>query len=96
EQFIYTCYEELGRSRDEAEARLLHIRHDIETTGTYDHTYEELEHGALMAWRNSNRCIGRLFWDKLLVRDARAASDAAEVVSELLEHKRIGTKGGKI
>jgi len=96
EQFIYTCYEELGRSRDEAEARLLHIRHDIETTGTYDHTYDELEHGALMAWRNSNRCIGRLFWDKLLVRDARGASDATEVVSELLEHIRIGTNGGKI
>ena len=96
EQFIYTCYEELGRSRDDAEARLLHIRHDIETTGTYDHTYEELEHGALMAWRNSNRCIGRLFWDKLLVRDARGASDATQVVNELLEHIRIGTNGGKI
>ncbi|MEC0184372.1 nitric oxide synthase oxygenase [Paenibacillus peoriae] len=96
EQFIYTCYEELGRSRDEAEARLLDICHDIETTGTYDHTFEELEHGALMAWRNSNRCIGRLFWDKLLVRDARNASDTEEVANELLEHIRIGTNGGKI
>ncbi|ASR46835.1 hypothetical protein B4V02_09165 [Paenibacillus kribbensis] len=65
-QIIYTCYKELGRSRDEAVARLLDIRHDVETTGTYDHTYDELTHGAQMAWRNSNCCIGRLVWDKLL------------------------------
>ncbi|MEC0235251.1 nitric oxide synthase oxygenase [Paenibacillus terrae] len=44
---MYTCYEELGRSRDEAVARLLDIRNDVETTGTYDHTYDELKSAAL-------------------------------------------------
>ncbi len=31
---------------------------------------EELIYGAKMAWRNSNRCIGRLFSDKFNVIDA--------------------------
>jgi nitric-oxide synthase len=42
--------------------RLADVQQEIESTGTYTHTFEELEHGARMAWRNSNRCIGRLYW----------------------------------
>ncbi|WP_368738983.1 nitric oxide synthase oxygenase, partial [Staphylococcus aureus] len=35
------------------------IELEIKETGTYTHTEEELIYGAKMAWRNSNRCIGR-------------------------------------
>ncbi len=41
--------------------RLHDIELEIKETGTYTHTEEELIYGAKMAWRNSNRCIGRLF-----------------------------------
>ena len=47
--------------------------------GHYDHTFEELEHGARMAWRNSNKCIGRLFWQSLNVFDKREAITVEEV-----------------
>ncbi|OQM44158.1 hypothetical protein B6A27_18230, partial [Anoxybacillus sp. UARK-01] len=70
-QFIRLCYQELGKSEETISQRLQQIRDEMEQTGTYSHTYEELEHGAKMAWRNSNRCIGRLFWQTLQVIDVR-------------------------
>ncbi|PAV46605.1 hypothetical protein CK486_17760, partial [Pseudomonas sp. HAR-UPW-AIA-41] len=59
--FIKQCYQELNKSEMERTKRLQEIKEQIEATGSYSHTYEELVHGARMAWRNSNRCIGRLF-----------------------------------
>ncbi len=96
EPFIRQCYEELGKRADETEQRLMEINEAIQTTGTYTHTIEELEHGAKMAWRNSNRCIGRLFWDKLDVRDARHVHGTDAIAEELLEHIRYATNDGKI
>ena len=51
---------------------------EIDLTGTYWHTTEELAFGARVAWRNNARCIGRLYWRSLQVRDLRDVSDAAE------------------
>ncbi|WP_078429144.1 nitric oxide synthase oxygenase [Alkalihalobacterium alkalinitrilicum] len=96
EKFIYICYRELGKSTDQIEARLKEVRQEIETTGHYDHTSEELQHGARMAWRNSNRCIGRLFWDSLHVLDERKADSAQEIANALNRHIEYATNGGKI
>ena len=38
-------------------------------TGTYTHTSEELTVGARLAWRHNTRCIGKLYWRGLTVRD---------------------------
>ncbi|MFX3623650.1 MAG: nitric oxide synthase oxygenase [Ectobacillus sp.] len=96
EQFIRTCYEELGKSKAETEKRLLEVGGKIEADGTYEHTFEELEHGARMAWRNSNRCIGRLFWNTLTVFDEREATTAEEMFRALLHHIEFATNNGKI
>ncbi|WP_208918448.1 nitric oxide synthase oxygenase [Paenibacillus uliginis] len=96
EQFIFRCYEELNRTPEEAEERIDNIRNEIERTGTYEHTLQELEHGAKMAWRNSNRCIGRLFWDKLRVIDARNCRATEDSASQLLHHINSATNGGKV
>ncbi|WJQ08882.1 nitric oxide synthase oxygenase [Geobacillus stearothermophilus] len=77
EQFIMASYRELGKSEQEMRRRLNEIRWEVEQTGTYRHTYEELSYGAKMAWRHSNRCIGRLFWQSLHVIDAREAVTVA-------------------
>lgn len=77
-------------------ARLLQIEGEIAATGTWSPSFEELEHGARMAWRNNARCIGRLFWPSLKVRDLRHVSEPAEVYQALLEHLEIATNGGKI
>jgi nitric-oxide synthase, bacterial len=76
--------------------RLRHIRHEIEDTGTYRHTAAELEFGARVAWRNSAKCIGRLYWRSLRVRDRREVTAAADVAAEAVTHLREATNGGRI
>jgi len=95
-QFIYQCYSELGLSKESQEKRINDIIKEILETGSYEHTKEELEHGAKMAWRNSNRCIGRLLWQTLKVFDARKVSKAEEAYDHLLKHISYATNGGKI
>jgi nitric-oxide synthase len=77
-------------------ARLAEIRSEIEREGTYQHTDAELEHGAKVAWRNSTRCIGRLHWKTLIVRDLRHLDTPAAIFDGILEHLRLATNGGRI
>ena len=76
--------------------RLRQVRHEIEATGTYWHTPAELEFGARVAWRNSSRCIGRLYWHSLRVRDRRGVTAAADVAAESVAHLREATNDGRI
>ncbi|WP_246943907.1 nitric oxide synthase oxygenase [Bacillus pinisoli] len=93
--FISTCYVELGID-DKIETRLQHIKLEIDQTGNYVHTYEELVHGAKLAWRNSNRCIGRFFWQTLDVIDARKYETEEDIAEALLYHIKVATNQGKI
>ncbi len=76
--------------------RVRQVLSDIERTGTYEHTAEELAFGARVAWRNSARCIGRLYWRSLVVRDLRALSSADDLAEECFAHLRTATNGGRI
>ena len=78
------------------EARLREIRREISLTGTYRHTLEELEFGARVAWRNSSRCIGRLYWKSLKVRDRREVDTAAGIAEECAGHLRAATNHGRV
>ncbi|MFG6192233.1 nitric oxide synthase oxygenase [Nonomuraea sp. JJY05] len=77
-------------------ARLRDVSRDVARHGTYTHTYEELEFGARVAWRNSSRCIGRLYWRSLKVRDRRQVTTAEGVALECVQHLREATGAGKI
>ncbi len=65
-------------------------------TGTYWHTPEELTFAGQVAWRNSSRCIGRLYWRSLRVRDRRTVTAAADIAAESVAHLRAATNGGRI
>jgi len=80
----------------EKDRRLRWVRAEIAATGTYRHTTAELAFGARVAWRNSARCIGRLYWRSLRVRDLRAVYGADEVARHCVEHLRIATNDGKV
>lgn len=56
----------------------------------------ELAFAARVAWRNQARCIGRLYWRSLLVRDCRAVTSVAEMQAELCEHLVVATREGAI
>lgn len=73
ERFVRQFHEEEPRAGD-AERRVREVLAEIDRTGTYEHTPQELAFGARVAWRNAARCIGRLYWRSLVVRDLRHVS----------------------
>lgn len=93
--FITICYKELHKEKL-IEERIKEVQIEIEKTGTYEHTFEELVHGSRMAWRNSNRCIGRLFWSKMHILDAREVNDEEGVYNALIHHIKYATNDGKV
>lgn len=78
------------------EPRLRQVLSTIDRIGTYLHTAGELEFGARVAWRNSSRCIGRLYWNSLRVLDRRGARTPDEISNHLVTHLREATNGGRI
>src|ERR1700694_4874164 len=68
--YLHLFHHERGMFGTCAE-RLMQIQDQVEQIGLYWHTYDELAYGAQVAWRNSTRCIGRLHWKSLVVRDMR-------------------------
>jgi nitric-oxide synthase len=76
--------------------RVEEVRAQIERYGTYAHTAAELTFGAQVAWRNSSRCIGRLYWRSLRVRDRRHVTAAEQVAAEAFAHLREATNGGRV
>lgn len=95
-QFIEICYEELGLTESDRLRRLEEIKESIRRNGHYEHTFEELKHGAKLAWRNSNRCIGRLFWQSLEVFDARELRAEDEMAAAIFNHINYATNQGRI
>jgi nitric-oxide synthase len=95
EEFLRVVHQEIP-ALGPVDERLANVRREIDRTGTYRHTSTELQHGARLAWRNSARCIGRLYWRSLVVRDRREVTDAAAMADECVEHLRIATNGGRI
>ena len=97
ERFIDEIATELNWTHETKMKRLFAVRTEISATGTYTHTLEELEIGARLAWRNSGKCVGRISWNTLQVRDCRHVSDnPRKVFGECIEHLKIATGGTNI
>ena len=89
---MYFAEEEIGGFGQRLEA----VKAEIDRFGHYEHTSEEIEFGAKVAWRNSNRCIGRLFWKSLKVRDKRGLTAPEDIFNDLRDHLAYAYNGGKI
>ncbi|WP_166442712.1 nitric oxide synthase oxygenase [Phragmitibacter flavus] len=57
---------------------------------------DELAYAAKLAWRNNIRCIGRLHWRALQVRDLRHLTAPDEIFEALIDHLRVATNNGAI
>jgi nitric-oxide synthase len=95
QEFLGLFYRE-NQQAGSIRPRWREVRADIESTGTYTHTPEELAFGARVAWRNSSRCIGRLYWKSMRVRDCRHIFTAEGVAVEAVNHLRETATRGKI
>ncbi len=95
ERFIAQFHAENPRTGALAD-RMSHVRDEVNAHGTYRHTSAELAFAARVAWRNSSRCIGRLYWRTLRVRDRRQVGEADQIAAECLTHLREAANGGRV
>lgn len=94
--FLAIYGEENKLSEDKINNRKHIIKEEIRLTGTYTHTFDEIKYGAKLAWRNSIKCIGRLFWESLDVFDAREVESEEDVANYIYQHIQHATNDGKI
>jgi nitric-oxide synthase len=94
--FLRQYHEEAGIGAAAARSRLAEAERALRRTGTYVHTPEELSWGARIAWRNHSRCIGRLLWRSLELRDRRHVTDPDAIAGEVEEHMRRALNGGRV
>lgn len=95
-EFFEQVAEELQWPQRKRDKRWSEILTEIRATGTYTHSFEELEHGARLAWRNAPKCIGRISWRNLVVRDRRAVTEPQAIFEECAKHLREASNGGNI
>uniref|UniRef100_A0A8C4LTZ9 Nitric oxide synthase n=1 Tax=Equus asinus TaxID=9793 RepID=A0A8C4LTZ9_EQUAS len=96
-QFVNQYYNSFKEAKiEEHLARLEAVTKEIETTGTYQLTGDELIFATKQAWRNAPRCIGRIQWSNLQVFDARSCSTAQEMFEHICRHLRYSTNNGNI
>lgn len=96
QQFLALFAQECSELTYDLDTRMNQVRMEIERTGTYAHTIEELTFGARVAWRNASRCIGRLHWPSLHVVDQRMVSTSEDIFHALVKHIEQATNAGKI
>lgn len=68
------------------EERISEIQESIYATGTYVHTFDELQHGAQVAWRNAPKCSNRKYWQQLKLLDQRMATSNQEIFDSCIKH----------
>ncbi|MCC5659767.1 nitric oxide synthase oxygenase [Nostoc sp. XA010] len=95
-QFLELIASEQAWELEDKERRWKEIKEEVKATATYTHTYEELAYGAQLAWRNASKCVGRIAWNNMVVRDRRHVTDPDEMFRELGEHVRFATNGGNL
>lgn len=95
-EFIRLLADELAWEPVAYERRWHEIEREVRATGTYTHTAEELTYGAQVAWRNAAKCIGRIAWRNMIVRDLRHVTDPDAMFRECAEHLRLATNGGNL
>jgi nitric-oxide synthase len=95
ETYLKLCYEELDKEHL-FNQRWEEVKNSINEKSTYELLDFELDYGTKVAWRNSNKCIGRLFWRNMEVFDKRSIDSAAAIFESLFHHIDSATNGGNI
>ena len=95
EDYLRQFFEETGHTEQLAE-RWEQVQQEFQQQGTYTQTFQELEYAARLAWRNSIRCVGRLYWQGLIVRDFRHVTNENQMFDALFEHIHLATNGGNL
>lgn len=91
-EFLELYYHERNEDMCEAKGflpkkeRMAQVRKAIQETGTYVHTFDELEHGARVAWRNAPKCSNRKYWQQLKLLDCRDVKSNKDIYGSCMKH----------
>jgi hypothetical protein len=92
-EFVQLYYHERGDEMrgggdgfPSCDKRIGAIRKSVHATGTYEHTFDELQHGAHVAWRNAPKCSNRKYWQQLKLLDRRTAASNREMFNSCMQH----------
>lgn len=95
EAFLRQLYTDKGIPQA-FDARWQEVKEQFTREGTYAQTYDELAYGMKLCWRNSVRCVGRMYWNALQVRDFRHITTARQAFGALMEHIELATNRGNL
>ncbi|KAK9824802.1 hypothetical protein WJX74_009932 [Apatococcus lobatus] len=87
-------HHEKGHPPEEKAARVAEVLASIETTGTYVHTFDELQHGARVAWRNAPKCGNRKFAMELKLLDKRGVTTPEQMHTACLDMLELASTSG--
>ncbi len=76
--------------------RIAAVTQQMHEHGVWTKTAEELGFAARLAWRNASRCVGRLYWKGLHLRDCRDVNTSDAIAQSLFEHMRFAWNGGDL
>lgn len=93
--FLAQYFQESNPEMD-ADARIGNVLEEIAATGTWQQTIDELAFAARIAWRNAERCVGRLYWKGLHLRDCRHLTTPQDMADAIFEHLRFAFNGGDL
>jgi len=96
QDYINEFYYEHKLPEADRDARLAAIKKELDATGYYTHTFDELSFGVKTAWRNARRCIMRSQWNTMTTIDARHITDPEEMIDACLHHLDVTRNGGRI
>lgn len=78
------------------EKRFEVVRDELQRHGQWQLSNQELRYGARLAWRQAERCVGRLYWQGLELFDRRSLRSAEDIAEALFEHLRFAYNGGDL
>lgn len=78
------------------EKRFEDVQDELQRRGQWQLSHAELRYGARLAWRQAERCVGRLYWQGLELFDRRSLRSAEEIAEALFEHLRFAYNGGDL
>ncbi|MFM7312085.1 MAG: nitric oxide synthase oxygenase [Cyanobium sp.] len=78
------------------DGRLAEVAAQLQRCGQWQPSHAELRFGASLAWRQAERCVGRLYWQGLQLFDRRDLRTAEAMAEALFEHLRHAFHGGDL
>ena len=76
--------------------RIQEVQATLEQTGTWEKSTKELGFAARCAWRNAERCVGRLHWGGLHLKDCRLLREPDAIAAALWDHLQFAFNGGDL